>query len=82
MKAPEPTPESKAIVYARGVLDALTIVFMHDDEVIYGEIVGLVGGAGLLVAALDPEAPGEDAAHYGLVKYGYTTRAGKLKRRR
>lgn len=67
--------------YARGVLDALTIVRTHDDVVIYDEIVALVGGPKVLIEALDPAAPAEDAEHYGLTKYGYTTRSGKLKRR-
>lgn len=62
--APKETP---AIAFARGMLAALAVVAMFDEETIYREIVGTVG-----IKALNDALEGpEDHEWSGLKRYGY-----------
>lgn len=68
-------PQS-TIDFYRGMIAALAVVYLHDDETVYHEIIATADENDLIAVAIESE----DAEWCGLVKYGYVTKDGKRKK--
>lgn len=80
LESPVRKPKRKlpqtTIDFYQGMMAALAVVYLHDDETVYHEIIATADENELITVAIDSE----DAEWCGLIKYGYVTKDGKRKK--
>jgi len=78
VRKPKKELSQSTIDFYQGMMAALAVVYLHDDETVYHEIIATADENDLIAVAIESE----DAEWCGLIKYGYVTKDGKRKNRR